>query len=85
MTTKSKKSSTTKSKVVTPPSTQNSDDADNLVDQLIDVLKEMKPEPQEALLIGMFKRFRDLGYIFELPVMAIEEADEEEDDEKEAA
>jgi hypothetical protein len=85
---KSKKSGGTKtSKSVTPESTKQSDDADNLVDRLIDVLKEMKPETQEALLIGMFKRFRDAGYILDLPDMAIETEDEadEEEDEKEAA
>jgi hypothetical protein len=77
---------TSKAKVVTPPSTQNSDEADNLVDRLIEVLKEMQPETQEALLIGMFKRFRDAGYILDLPVMTIESEDEEEEeDEKEAA
>jgi ParB-like chromosome segregation protein Spo0J len=84
----SKKSETTKSKVVTPETTKQSDNADELVDKLIGVLKQMKPELQEALLIGMFKRFRDAGYILDLPTMAIkteEEVDEEEDGEKEAA
>jgi ParB-like chromosome segregation protein Spo0J len=85
----SKKSGTTsKSKVVTPEKTKQSDNADELVDKLIAVLKQMKPDPQEALLIGMFKRFRDAGYILDLPTMAIkteEEVDEEEDGEKEAA
>jgi hypothetical protein len=87
----SKKSGATKKKVVTPPSTQVSDDADVLVDKLIEALREMKAETREALLVGMFKRFRDFGYILDLPDMAIEteqEDDEEEDDdddEQEAA
>jgi hypothetical protein len=65
-----------KKKAVTPPSTQVSDDADELVDILIDVLKEMKAEAQEAILVNMFKRFRDLGYIQQVPVMTIETEEE---------